>query len=160
MPQNDAVSKAVSSAKGALNKANSTFPSPAKPAATTPVAKAKPNTAASPVLGDSTLGPSLKARQANVDQYIQALPQMHDGGTVDKTGPVVLHKGEEVIPAGRASEYRKVFAQRGKEGKHKWGGVPAHAQSNEDGGNSPAPKGEEKHDEPKAHKGVKNNVNS
>jgi hypothetical protein len=43
------------------------------------------------------------------------------GGTVPKTGPYKLHKGEEVLPKGRASEYRKLFEQRGKDGKHKWG---------------------------------------
>ena len=37
----------------------------------------------------------------------------HDGGKVPETAPYQLHKGEEVIPAKRASEYRKVFAQRG-----------------------------------------------
>jgi len=46
----------------------------------------------------------------------------HDGGKVPSTGAYQLHKDEQVIPAGRASEYRKVFAQRGAEGKHKWGG--------------------------------------
>lgn len=41
-----------------------------------------------------------------------ALGSFHDGGTVPKTGPYVLHKGEEVIPAKRASEYRKVYLGR------------------------------------------------
>src|ERR1700678_3394078 len=32
----------------------------------------------------------------------------HDGGKVPSTGAYQLHKDEQVIPAGRASEYRKV----------------------------------------------------
>lgn len=35
-----------------------------------------------------------------------------DGGTIPKTGPYIMHEGEEVIPAKRASEYRKVFVGR------------------------------------------------
>lgn len=35
-----------------------------------------------------------------------------DGGAVPKTGIYKLHEGEEVIPAGRASEYRKVYLGR------------------------------------------------
>ena len=43
------------------------------------------------------------------------------GGTVPETGNYKLHAGEEVLPKGRASEYRKVFKQRGQSGKHKYG---------------------------------------
>ena len=43
------------------------------------------------------------------------------GGTVPETGNYKLHAGEEVLPKGRASEYRKVFKQRGQDGKHKYG---------------------------------------
>lgn len=157
MPQNDAISKAVSSAKSTLDKANKSFPSP-KPQATTPVAMAKPM--AKPqgsMFSDPTIGPSLGAKAANIKQYSDALPKMHTGGEVPKTGDYRLKQGEEVIPAGRASEYRKVFVQRGAAGKHKYG---SHPQSHEDGGNSPAPKGEEKHAQPKAHKGIADNVNS
>ena len=45
-----------------------------------------------------------------------------EGGKVPETGAYKLHKDEQVVPAARASEYRKVFSQRGAEGKHKWGG--------------------------------------
>ena len=41
---------------------------------------------------------------------------------VPETGAYGLTKGETVLPAKRASEYRKVFESRGSEGKHKWGG--------------------------------------
>jgi hypothetical protein len=44
-----------------------------------------------------------------------------EGGKVPETGAYQLHKDEQVVPAGRASEYRKVFSQRGAEGKHKFG---------------------------------------
>lgn len=50
-----------------------------------------------------------------------AMPSYHTGGKVATTGPALLEKGEIVVPKSRASEYRKVFAKRGKEGKHKWG---------------------------------------
>jgi hypothetical protein len=46
---------------------------------------------------------------------------LEKGGTIHKTGPYTLHAGEEVLPKGRASEYRKVFKQRGQDGKHKYG---------------------------------------
>lgn len=124
--------QAISSA---VDKAKSTL-GEATPKAQTPVAKA-----------------------TSVPAYSASLPKMHIGGDVPKTGDYKLQKGEHVSPA-RSSEYRKVFEQRGAAGKHKWGGQPSHPQSNENGGNSPAPKGEEKHDEPKAKKGIKDNVNS
>jgi hypothetical protein len=44
------------------------------------------------------------------------------GGEVPETGDFQLHKGEEVLPAKRASEYRTAFTQRGAAGKHKYGG--------------------------------------
>jgi hypothetical protein len=156
VPQN--IQDAVDKAKSTLADANKKFPSiSTAPKAQTPVAKAaaQPSTG----LGDSTIGPSLKAKQQNIQDYSNSLPKMHTGGDVPKTGDYKLQKGEHVSPA-RSSEYRKVFEQRGAAGKHKWGGQPSHPQSNENGGNSPAPKGEEKHDEPKAKKGIKDNVNS
>ena len=41
---------------------------------------------------------------------------------VPETGAYGLTKGETVLPAKRASEYRKVFESRGAAGKHKWSG--------------------------------------
>lgn len=41
---------------------------------------------------------------------------------VPETGAYGLTKGEMVLPASRASEYRKVFKSRGDAGQHKWGG--------------------------------------
>lgn len=41
---------------------------------------------------------------------------------VPETGAYGLTKGEAVVPASRASEYRKVFKSRGDAGKHSWGG--------------------------------------
>ena len=49
------------------------------------------------------------------------LGSLETGGTISKTGNYKLHAGEEVLPKGRASEYRKVFKQRGQSGKHKYG---------------------------------------
>jgi membrane protein involved in colicin uptake len=40
------------------------------------------------------------------------LGSFEKGGTVPKTGDYHLHKNEEVIPASRASEYRKVYMSR------------------------------------------------
>lgn len=40
------------------------------------------------------------------------LGAFHDGGTVPETGAYIMHEGEEVIPAKRASEYRKVYLGR------------------------------------------------
>lgn len=47
-------------------------------------------------------------------------PVMHKGGTVPKTGPYTLQKGEEVVPKSKASEYRQIFLKRRKEGKHSY----------------------------------------
>jgi hypothetical protein len=41
---------------------------------------------------------------------------------VPQTGAYGLTKGETVLPAERASEYRKVFKSRGESGQHKWSG--------------------------------------
>lgn len=49
---------------------------------------------------------------AKVGAVGAAMGSFHDGGTVPKTGPYILHEGEEVIPASRASEYRKVYLGR------------------------------------------------
>lgn len=54
-------------------------------------------------------------------------PKMHDGGVVPKTGVYTLEKGEKVVPAGRNSEYRKVYVAR--------------TQTRQGGGNTPV-KGE------------------
>ena len=166
MPNDDAISKATSEAKKTLDEASKKFPS-TKPVAQTPVAKAKPAVSRPSIsLGDPTTAPGIKVKQDNIKQYnqanpdqpIQSFPKMHDGGEVPKDGVYQLQKGEQVIPArdgsgnpeatseGRNSEYRKVYvARRQTKGK---------------GGNSPAPKGEEKHDQPKAKKGIAANVNS
>lgn len=45
-----------------------------------------------------------------------------DGGKVPETGNYEMHAGEEVVPASRASDYRKVFSSRAAAGKHSWGG--------------------------------------
>ena len=50
----------------------------------------------------------------------KTLGSFDKGGTVPKTGVYKVHEGEEVVPKGRASDYRKVFKSRGKAGLHNW----------------------------------------
>src|ERR1700676_882007 len=69
------------------------------PPASTP-AKAKPSTLPKP------------PGAAKIGAIGQAIGSFKKGGTVPETGMYKLHKGEEVIPAGRASEYRKVYLSR------------------------------------------------
>jgi hypothetical protein len=138
---NDPIAEKVAKAKSVLHGAEGKFPgamasaSGVTPAGArvTPVAKVtppKPRTE-----GEDTAA-GLKAVQDNVNQYQQAnAPKMHTGGTVPKTGIYTLEKGEEVIPKGRASEYRKVFLNR------KTKTADAKPQTRQDGGNTPV-KGE------------------
>lgn len=73
---------------------------------------------------------------------MKGVPVMHKGGIVEKDGPVILQKGEKVIPAsGRQSHYRDVFEERGRQGLHKYG-QSAKEQTRQVGGNTPV-KGEE-----------------
>jgi hypothetical protein len=73
---------------------------------------------------------------------MKGVPVMHTGGIVQKDGPVILQKGEKVIPAsGRQSHYRDVFEERGRQGLHKYG-QSAKQQTRQVGGNTPV-KGEE-----------------
>jgi hypothetical protein len=141
MPQNPAIDKAVASAKSTLADANRRFP-PAKAKAMTPVAKAAAAPTSRPApLGDASVGPSLQAKQANVQAYSDALPKLHTGGEVPKTGDYKLQAGETVVPAsGRQSEYRKVYVAR--------------RQKRDGGGNAPVKQTPEKHDQKKAHEGT------
>lgn len=144
----------LSAAKGAMAKANtftksvegqvpSRFAVKAKPVAPTVPAPAK----AAPGLG-SELGEKAK----NITDYTKANPPtMHKGGIVPgKKGEDVLvnaQAGEKIIPAkdvkseGRQSEYRKVYIAR--------------RQARSGGGNKPVTETPEKHDHPKAEKGIK-----
>lgn len=98
MPQNDAVSKALSSAKSALAHSNMAFPA-AKPAP----AKPTPAPASKPT---PTISDELKAKQDNVNQYMNA-PKMHNGGPVAADGVYQLKKGEHVLTAPEAAKARK-----------------------------------------------------
>jgi len=88
-----------------------------------PVAQPAPKVK-SPSLGNeaASAGAGLAAKAANVKQYEDAtnttLPKMHKGGTIPEDGAYNMKKGEEVIPAGRASEYRKVYLQRKSKEQH------------------------------------------
>lgn len=64
------------------------------------------NTGQKPSGGLKQMGSDIKSGVQKV------MGSFHDGGTVPKTGPYKLHEGEEVIPAKRASEYRKVYLGR------------------------------------------------
>lgn len=115
---NDDTDKLVSQAKEALGKARTKFPSPAAvpnaPAAK-PVATTLPNPKPSPSLGEE-----LNVKAKNVAEYDKAIPKMHDGGKVDskvlgdkKEGPVILEKGEKVIPKKDAKMKDKVKEPKG-----------------------------------------------
>ena len=94
------VSKAVSSAKGALAHAQSKgFPSLSKSA---PAPVAKPAATAAPTIGDE-----LKSKSDNVNQYINSIPKMHNGGPVIGDGPRMLKDGEHVLTAAEAKKARK-----------------------------------------------------
>jgi len=98
--------------------------------------------AAKPVKQEASLGAELGAKAANIKEYSDALPKMHTGGTVERDGDYKLQMGEKVIPAaGRQSEYRKAFEERGRQGLHKYG-ESAKEMTRQVGGNTPA-KGEQ-----------------
>ena len=100
MPQDDINSK-VSAAKGVLATANSKFPSPKPPAAPKP---APSRVTAKPA---PTLGSELAQKASNVDTYAAALPKMHKGGPVMKSGGYDLQMGEHVLTAAEAQMARK-----------------------------------------------------
>ena len=105
MPQSDAVSKALSSAKAELKRADS-FPSTTGKAMTAGgAAAAKPATA--PAKKVPTLGDELAAKSANVTQYTNSLPKMHEGGRVLKDGGYNLKAGEHVLTESQAQMARK-----------------------------------------------------
>ena len=82
------------------------------------------------------------AEEEGAKYGMKGVPVMHTGGIVEKDGPVILQKGEKVIPAsGRQSHYRDVFEERGRQGLHKYG-QSAKQQTRQVGGNTPV-KGEQ-----------------
>ncbi len=102
MPQNDAVSKILSSAKSELGKANTMAASlPKAPSAPAPKPAVKP---AAPA---PSIGRELDAKNANVKQYMDSLPKMHDGGPVVADGPYQLKAGEHVLTEPQAKMARK-----------------------------------------------------
>ena len=95
MPQS--INSKLGAAKTALNHANATFPHMSKPATapvTKPPVQAKPST-----MGDPTIGPSLKAKNDNINTYINNTPKMHSGGEVPEDGIYNMKKGEHVLTA-------------------------------------------------------------
>jgi hypothetical protein len=101
MAQDDGgVQAKVQGAKTALaHAASKNFPALSKPAA--PVA-AKPAATAAPTIGDE-----LKSKSDNVNQYINSIPKMHNGGPVVGDGPRMLKDGEHVLTAAEAKKARK-----------------------------------------------------
>lgn len=100
MPNDDFVSKALESAKGALASAKKFSASAGDPGRFAPKPASKPAPKPKPA------GPSLIDEAADTAQGIKnraemgksAYPSMKKGGTVKETGLHLLHKGEEVIP--------------------------------------------------------------
>jgi hypothetical protein len=96
MPQNN-INDKVNAAKSALQKANSKFTSAPK-STPAPVVKS-PVSVKTPALGDPTIGPSLKAKNDNINTYINNTPKMHKGGEVPENGIYNMKKGEHVLTA-------------------------------------------------------------
>lgn len=81
----------------------------------TAAAKKSPTLAAKPAPVAKPISPVASPNTSFVSQMGgNVLGQMHDGGEVPKTGKYLLEKGETVVPAGRSSEYRKVYNSRRK----------------------------------------------
>jgi hypothetical protein len=139
----------LNAAKGAMTKASNFTKSVEGTPTSRFAVKAKPTATpmAVPAKAAPGLGAELGAKAANVTQFANA-PKMHDGGMVPgKKGeevPIIAKAGEKITPAendkpaGRQSEYRKVFIAR----QQKRGG----------GGNKPVTETPEKHDQKKAEK--------
>ena len=116
-PQQDSAAPKLQTAKNVLAGAKN-FSKQADPTgALAPKLMApKPNRLApqdAPSAGPSMQEQNRKAAaEEGAKVGMKAMPIMHNGGMVEKTGPAYLQKGEEVIPKGRVSEYRKVFLGR------------------------------------------------
>jgi hypothetical protein len=97
----DAVSKALASAKATLAHANAAFPTADKPAAPAPKAPAaKP----APTLGDEL---AAKATMVGKARGALGVPRMHNGGPVPADGMYQLKAGEHVLTAPEAEKARK-----------------------------------------------------
>ena len=143
----------VNAAKGAMAKAGNYTKSVEGQTPSRFAVKAKPAiTAPTPAKADPGLGSELGDKAKNVTDYTKANPPtMHKGGIVpgEKGEDVLVNAqaGEKIIPAkdvkseGRQSEYRKVYIAR--------------RQARSGGGNKPVTETPEKHDQPKAEKGIK-----
>lgn len=75
-------------------------------------APAQSSMAQKPAAQKAIEGGEKKAKQSIISGAKKVLGAFKEGGTVPKTGIYKLHEGEEVIPTGRASEYRKVYLGR------------------------------------------------
>ena len=130
-PKSDPLASAKNVLAGANKLEKSADPlGTQKPKVATPVVS-QPKVASAPTLGDE-----LGSKANNIKQYSDNLPKMHTGGTVPKDGDYKLQMGEKVIPAaGRQSEYRKAFEERGRQGLHKFG-ESAHEVTRQVGGNT------------------------
>ncbi len=91
---------ALSDAKAALDAANRAFPTAAKSSGAAPA----PKVVAKPVAPN--LGQELVAKKTMVDKARQALPKMHNGGTVPADGDYNLKAGEHVLTAPEAAKAR------------------------------------------------------
>jgi hypothetical protein len=103
----------ASSADKTAQDADNLAKSQAQAKAAPDEAVAAKNAKTAKTAGSSTTPP---AKKNPIEQGVKKLGgvigSFHDGGTVPKTGKYMVHEGEEVIPAKRASEYRKVYLGR------------------------------------------------
>ena len=97
------IANILAGAKNALGKANKAFPSsmaPAKPAVAAPKA-------AAPAPKTSSVGDELRVKAANIKQYTDNTPKMHNGGPVVADGTYQLKAGEHILTADEAKRARK-----------------------------------------------------
>jgi len=59
-------------------------------------------------------GAGLKAREANVNEYVATAPKMHNGGKVQEDGVKDLQKGETVLPKDKKKAEKLAMAHLGK----------------------------------------------
>jgi hypothetical protein len=141
MPTDDFVKNALMSAKGALASADRFQKSAGGPLKAAPAPK--PATPAPAKKAAPTVGDELKAKADNVNEYAGAkkMDSYKKGGTVEKTGPAIVHKGEEVIPVEKADKVKDMMKkaegalskEEKSRGKAKHGMKHTHIEHHHDG---------------------------
>lgn len=113
MPNGNNVESTLRTARNVLSQANSAFPSSMAPKAPAPKRPAVAPAKSSSSTGEPEpgIGAELKAKEANVNQYVNA-PKMHNGGPVPHDGLYQMKRGEHVLTEAEAKKARK-FALMG-----------------------------------------------